>query len=864
MAQHPDVDVRTTTVDALRAGFRDPDRESAPMVRWWWFGPHVERARLSEELDTIARAGYGGVEVSVVYPLAAETDRYLSAGFLDDLRFAAEESRSRNLRFDITLGSGWSFGGPHIDQRTAARGIHRERHEVGPAGMRVSSRGPWPGDEIIAAFVGDGSIQEPPEEFEQLQVVDDHIVVPDGKGPRVVLLLWSRLTGQNVKRAAAGAEGPVLDHYSADAAQAHIAAVCEPLLDAVPADLVGSVFCDSVEVYGADWTQTLPAEFRSRRGYDPAPKLWMLEADTSPARAFRRDFYGTLAELYEENFVARLRAWAARRGVPFRIQSYGEPPAGISSYRSADCFEGEGWGWTEITQTRWASSAGQIYGRSVVSSEIWTWVHSPSFRATPLDLKGELHEHLLLGVNHFIGHGWPYRRLDTEGLGWIFYAAGALDDRNPWWPAASELTRYVHRLSWLLRRGERVSDVGLYAPYGDVYAQMGTGKPGDLNLWAGVKRHVGDDIPRTVRVDGYDFDLFDDDAVEVLDPARFRVVVLPSVSHLPDGTSAWLQRAREAGTRVVRVGGTVDVGEAVTDLEASLRAACQPPLTVRSPAGESTDAVGTLYRRIDDVDVYLIANTGPRVQGVTVTMRSPRDVVERWDPGTGEPRAQHRGSEPVEMSLHPYEAALLVAFDGAAAPVPMGQTADPTQSLERTLSSPWAVRFGDEESDSPVAVPHRWEDTPERAGYSGSATYTTTVHLDESWSTVTLDLGDTEPDDLGGSGRDGVRGRAFRADVATPVGVVAEVAVNGRAAGVVWHPPYEIEIGHLLRAGASTVTITVHNTAANALADDATVRAAAQLSRDLYGRRFRMQDIERARDDVSSGLLRTPRLRITR
>ena len=33
-------------------------------------------------------------------------------------------------------------------------------------------------------------------------------------------------------------------------------------------------------------------------------------------------------------------------GVPFRIQSYGEPPATMSSYRFADLFEGEGWGWT--------------------------------------------------------------------------------------------------------------------------------------------------------------------------------------------------------------------------------------------------------------------------------------------------------------------------------------------------------------------------------------------------------------------------------------------------------------------------------------------------------------------------------------
>ena len=223
-----------------------------------------------------------------------------------------------------------------------------------------------------------------------------------------MLLAYAQLTGQNVKRAALGAEGPVLDHYSAAAARHHLRHVGDLLLDAVPAHLLGSVFCDSLEVYGSDWTPDLLAEFRSRRGYDPLPHLYRLIVDGSDASQLRADYHRTLSELYEDNFVAVFRGWAAEHGVPFRIQSYGTPPAMISSYRRADLFEGEGWGWTELTQTRWASSAAHLYGRDVVSSETWTWVHSPSYRATPLDLKGEAHEHLLAGVNQFIGHGWPY------------------------------------------------------------------------------------------------------------------------------------------------------------------------------------------------------------------------------------------------------------------------------------------------------------------------------------------------------------------------------------------------------------------------------------------------------------------------
>lgn len=67
----------------------------------------------------------------------------------------------------------------------------------------------WPGDELVAAFVGEGSVLERPSDVRELTVRDGRLELPAGGQPRVVLVAWSRLTGQQVKRAAAGAEGPV-------------------------------------------------------------------------------------------------------------------------------------------------------------------------------------------------------------------------------------------------------------------------------------------------------------------------------------------------------------------------------------------------------------------------------------------------------------------------------------------------------------------------------------------------------------------------------------------------------------------------------------------------------------------------------
>ena len=66
-------------------------------------------------------AGIGGFEVQPVYPLSLENNyAYLSHEFLDALRFAAHKAKDLGLRMDLTLGSGWPFGGPHVPITQAA------------------------------------------------------------------------------------------------------------------------------------------------------------------------------------------------------------------------------------------------------------------------------------------------------------------------------------------------------------------------------------------------------------------------------------------------------------------------------------------------------------------------------------------------------------------------------------------------------------------------------------------------------------------------------------------------------------------------------------------------------------------------
>ena len=54
-----------------------------------------------------------------------------------------------------------------------------------------------------------------------------------------------------------------------------------------------------------------------------------------------------------------------------------------------DLPEGEGTQWKWLLHDALGTSANHLYGRPVTSSETWTWLHSPVFRATPLDMKAE-------------------------------------------------------------------------------------------------------------------------------------------------------------------------------------------------------------------------------------------------------------------------------------------------------------------------------------------------------------------------------------------------------------------------------------------------------------------------------------------
>lgn len=891
-----------TSVADIRRGFERPPDDAKIMMRWWWFGPSVTKPELEREMRVMKGAGIGGFEVQPVYPLLPDDPNigiknlpFLSGEHIDALRFVAAKSREMNLRMDLTLGSGWPFGGATVPVSDAAGMLRTERVRIESNTRRVLLPSITAGEKLIAVFlarVQGGSVAE--ESLHELtEIKDGAIALPENlNGANEVIFFISSRTGMQVKRAAVGAEGYVLNHLDRGAVERYLKSVGDRLMTAFDSRPPYAVFCDSLEVYNQDWTDDFLEEFQRRRGYDLKPYLPALVADIGAKTAdVRHDWAETLTELLNERFFQTTHDWSKRQRTLFRAQAYGVPPATVSSNANVDLSEGEGSDWKILRASRWASSANHLYGRQVTSSETWTWLHSPVFRASPLDMKAEADLHFLQGINQLIGHGFPYTAKGVEYPGWRFYAAAALDEKNPWWIAMPDVALYLQRMSYLLRQGQPANDVALYLSNSDAWAHSFAGH---VHLIDTLRDLIGADIVGRTLEAGYDLDFFDDEALKrvghvegnslQLGANKYRVVILPNVERIPVETlrkfadfarggiliatrrlparTPGLQ-ATEAEQKEVR--DTIqDLFQSpnapahfVTDENTQLAGVLNKELRPDVSFAPSAPDIGFIHRRTPDAEIYFLANTSNMSQKVSATFRVEGMRAQWWNPTNGQSStadvSSSEGGSTVALELAPYESRVIV-FSNNLPPAPsdanrrLSASAPPVESID--LSENWRVSFG--QNGSPVLMNqlHSWTDDEATRYFSGVAVYekefNAPIDLLRSGVPLRLDFGEGKP----------IPPQPLKAGMQAwldaPVREAAVVYINEQRVGSVWSPPYSIDVTKFLRAGANRIRIEVGNLALNYMAGRRLPDY--RLLNLRYGERFQPQDMDKVKP-VSAGLL---------
>ena len=890
-------------VAALHRDFADPPDSSRIMMRWWWFGPAATRPELTRELEQMKAAGIGGVEIANLYPLALDDPStgfrntpFLSPEHLETLAFAAREARRLGLRVDLTVGSGWPWGGPHIPVTEAAGKLRVESHPVEPNATAARASFIDRGEEAISAFLlPDPATGEDLAHAAPLAPpVAGWYSFAAAPARRTLISFVSSRSGMMVKRPSAAAEGFVLDHYDRAATEQHLHSVGDRLLSAFGDQPPYAVFSDSLEDYGSDWSPALLKEFERRRGYDLRPHLLALVADAGPeTAAIRHDWGRTLTEMADENYLQPIEDWARLHGTQFRSQTYGFPPVTLSSNRLADLPEGEGKAtlnmWREFSDTRWAASAGHLFHRPVISSETWTWLHSPAFRATPLDLKAEADLHFLQGINQLVGHGWPYSPESAGEPGWRMYAAGALNAHNPWFFAMPELSRYLQRVSFALRLGEPANDVAVLLPNDDVWASFSAAfhtpssptSPGgfdesgsNVSIDESMDKFLGKQVIAQVLDAGFNLDCIDADAIDSVG-IPYRVLILPAIDRLPvatlekivtfarrggtviatrrtPATAPGLMQFRQDSARLKDLSralfqGGIPSAHFIADesaLGAALKSVATPDMKLSPPA----PAVGFIHRKLPEGDLYFVANTANEPQHVQAQFRDTARHAETWNAFTGQVTGLP-GNQSLELDLEPYESRLIFFSDGAASAASLPER---QESVSLDLSRQWKLAFADTGLSVDMDRLSSWSENQRTRFYSGLAAYEKNFNLpaDPEAQAARYFI------DFGPGSRVVVpspaRAPNMRAYLEGPIREAAQVYVNGNLAGVVWHPPYRIDVTEFVRPGDNSLRIVVGNTAINALAGQPLPDYRLLWAR--YGMRFVPQGMEDLHP-VPSGLL---------
>ena len=122
-----DTEVKKTEVTKLL------EAQTKPWTRWWWMGSAVDSVNIKQNLIDLNNVGIGGVEIAPIYGVKGEEANfidYLSPKWMGMLSYTTKVADSLGMGVDLTLGTGWPYGGPQVTTQFAATKLITQKYEV--------------------------------------------------------------------------------------------------------------------------------------------------------------------------------------------------------------------------------------------------------------------------------------------------------------------------------------------------------------------------------------------------------------------------------------------------------------------------------------------------------------------------------------------------------------------------------------------------------------------------------------------------------------------------------------------------------------------------------------------------------------
>ncbi|MBN2013511.1 glycoside hydrolase family 2 protein [candidate division KSB1 bacterium] len=578
------------------------NNEVKPWTRWWWQGNSVNKKDLTEVMEAYKAAGIGGLEITPIYGVRGREEQfveYLSPEWMELLNHTLKEAERLNLGIDMATGTGWPFGGPWIGAADACKNMVYKTYNLNE-GEKLTEKISFEQQPMVYAIrkkLDISELKEPISSNENLQELaleqvrfkkalplqilmaysdkGDNLditskVNADGEldwiappGKWTLYAVFQGWHGKMVERAAPGGEGNVIDHFSETALKNYLQKFDSAFRGY--RDLsVRAFFNDSYEVDDArgesDYTPDLFAEFKKRRGYDLRlylPALFENDDEEKISRV-RCDYRETISDLLLEKFTTTWKEWAKSHNAIVRNQAHGSPANILDLYAASDIPETEG---NEILRFKFATSAGHVAGKKLISAETATWLKD-HFQASLADVKSAVDNLLLAGVNHIVYHGAPYSPPDEQWPGWLFYAAVHFGPTNSFWNDFPALNQYVANCQTFLQSGAPDNDVLLYFPIYDKWSEKGRSL---LQHFSGREQdYEGTPFQycaETMWKQGYSYDIISDRQVCNLQfndnmlqsgESKYKIILIPAARFIPVATfEKLIALAREGATILI-------------------------------------------------------------------------------------------------------------------------------------------------------------------------------------------------------------------------------------------------------------------------------------------------------------------------
>ena len=650
-------------------------------------------------------------------------------------------------------------------------------------------------------------------------------------------------TGARNRPATAAGSGLEVDKLNAGYVAQYMQGYLDPIQQAVGTfgDHPSYLTMDSWEAGMQNWTDDMAEEFKARRGYDPTPYLPVLAGhvvqSAEVSDRFLWDFRRTLADLFADSYYGTMEKEANRRGLKTYAEASGValeiPEDTLRNKANIDIPMAEFWVYPLHPQSeyyadvRGAASSGHVFGKPVIAAESFTGGGYES----PYTLKTVADYWFAQGVNRLVFHSTAIQPLDTKPGNTM---VGTHLNRNiTWAEQARPFMTYVARNDYMLQQGRFVADVAYLLP---------EGAPATMPFWGAG---LGPELPK-----GYDYDVVntdvllqqmtvgDDGRLHLPDGMSYRVLVLPPTDEMSVAAARKIADLVKAGAWIVGerpkhstglldypasdaevqavtedLWGGLDgmaatqrqVGKGMVNWGLSLGDVLQQAGTapdVETDAG-SDGGVVWLHRTLGDGELYYVASQADVAQKIAARFRVTGRVPELWYPMTGEVKPANyrmdKDTTTVTLDLAERETVYVVFRKPGAA---SGEAAAPIVKTLATLDGPWSLSFapGPGAPKAEVTLPSltSWttSNDPMVKYFSGTGVYSRTITLTAAQlkTHVVLDLGKV---------RD-----------------VAEVLVNGTSQGIVFAPPYTVDITRALHAGRNRLDIRVTNEWTNRIMGD--------------------------------------------